>query len=64
MASRSDSKQPPCPHPPVSMTVPQIPSPIHTEQPVRLHRSSHNVCGALTFSFPETNRGDDSIASI
>lgn len=33
MASRSDSKQPPCPHPPASMTVPQIPSPIHTEQP-------------------------------
>ncbi|TGO81259.1 hypothetical protein BPOR_1243g00040 [Botrytis porri] len=33
MTSQCDAKQPPRPHSPASMTVPQIPSPIHTEQP-------------------------------
>ncbi|KAF7889500.1 uncharacterized protein EAF02_001915 [Botrytis sinoallii] len=33
MTSQSDSKQLPLPHSPASMTLPQIPSPIHTEQP-------------------------------
>lgn len=64
MTSQSDSKQPPRPHSPASMTVPQIPSPIHTEQPVRLHPSSHIVWVSLTFSFLETNQGDDSVTRI
>ncbi|KAF7898651.1 hypothetical protein EAF00_005097 [Botryotinia globosa] len=33
MPSQSDSKQPIRPHSPASMAVPQLPSPIHTEEP-------------------------------
>ncbi|TGO38371.1 hypothetical protein BHYA_0076g00220 [Botrytis hyacinthi] len=61
MTSQSDSKQPPHPHSPASMTVPQIPSPIHTEQPVRPHPSSPDIWVSLTLSFLETNQRDDSI---
>ncbi|KAJ8066865.1 hypothetical protein OCU04_004246 [Sclerotinia nivalis] len=33
MSSSIDSQQPQRPHSPSSMSLPQIPSPIHTEQP-------------------------------